>query len=111
MARISGIKSRLFIMFTRTINHFMSAALLTATTLLSACASPESRVTEDFGTSVRQMVSGQVYDVEAAAHPSEETTLGMDATKAAADVNRVYRRTDITKETIKAVTTSPAGGP
>jgi len=89
----------------------MTKALAVAAIALSACASPESRVTDDFGTSVRLMVSGQIYDAEAAAHPSDDPLLGMDATKAAADVNRVYRRTDITKETIKAIAAPASGGP
>lgn len=86
-------------------------ALASIAISLSACAAPQSRVADDFGTSVRLMVSGQIYDAEAAAHPSDDPPLGMDATKAAADVNRVYRRTDITKETIKAIATPSSGGP
>lgn len=88
----------------------LSAFAIVLLLLLPACAAPESRVGSEFGLSVKQMVSGQVYDPEAAANPSQDPLLGMDATKAAADVNRVYRRTDITKETIKAIATPASGG-
>lgn len=56
------------------------------------------------------MIAGQIYDTEAAAFPSQVPPLGQDATKATADINRVYRRSDITKETIKAIASPFTGG-
>jgi type IV pilus biogenesis protein CpaD/CtpE len=56
--------------------------LLVAGVLCAGCASTAetdaTRVENDFGNSVRQMVKGQIYDPKAAAKPSAEPPMGMD---------------------------------
>ena len=92
------------------LKHYRVALTCTSLALLVGCASPHSKVASEYGKSVRAMIAGQIYDTEAAAFPSQDPPLGQDATKATADINRVYRRSDITKETIKAIASPFTGG-
>ncbi len=63
----------------------------TAAVLLAGCASTDAtRVEEDFGTSVRQMVDAQIYDPEAAKNPRKDPPMGLDGVQAEAVLD-VYR--------------------
>lgn len=57
-------------------------SLFLASALASGCASTANtdatRVEDDFGHSVRQMVKGQIYDPKAASKPPAEPPMGMD---------------------------------
>jgi hypothetical protein len=50
--------------------------------MLAACASTAdtdaTRVEQDYGRSVRQMIDGQVYDPQAARKPATEPPMGLD---------------------------------
>lgn len=66
-------------------NHrtmFTVLSLLVAGALCAGCASTAqtdaTRVEDDFGNSVRQMVKGQIYDPKAASKPPAEPPMGMD---------------------------------
>lgn len=55
--------------------------------VLSACASTDTdptRVEQDFGRSVQQMVDGQIYDPEAARNPRKSPPKGIDGVQAEA---------------------------
>ncbi len=53
------------------------AAMLLAGCAMTASTDP-TRVENDFGNSVRQMVDGQIYDTKAARKPATEPPLGQD---------------------------------
>ncbi|MDP9139869.1 MAG: hypothetical protein M3O62_03650 [Pseudomonadota bacterium] len=66
----------------------MTAATTTVLLLLLAgCATTDTdavRVEEDFGKSVRQMISAQIYDPTAAQQPPSEPPMGLDGVQSEA---------------------------
>lgn len=68
--------------------------LVISLTLLSGCAewsSNPARTQADYGASVRNMVSKQIYNKDKAQHPADEAPDGMEGNKTDTLLNQAYR--------------------
>ena len=56
----------------------LSALIASSALALGGCIIDPTHVEEDFGSSVRQMIAGQIYDPEAASNPDENAPALVD---------------------------------
>lgn len=82
-------------MLTKTYVKWLLIAALGPVLLAGCTGADPVRVEQDFGKSVRNMVSAQIYDPEAARDPPSDPPLEMDGQKSE-NVLRTYR-SDVSK--------------
>lgn len=72
--------------------------ILFATT---ACTTPKM-VDKQFGNSVRNMVKQQVHDPATLRNPPQDSVSGQNSQKAMLDQHKIYRTSDVSKQSTKA---------
>lgn len=90
-------------------NRMPCVLLATGLTILGGCAdwsSNPARTQADYGASVHNMVSNQVYDPDKAQHPEDKLPDGMEGNKTGSVLNKTYRGlVFVPKEDLRHTTT------
>jgi hypothetical protein len=75
----------------RCLAGLLKPIILSGVCVMSVACSNMETLEKDSGVSVRQMEAAQIYNQENASNPSDQPVMGIDGTKALADLNEIER--------------------